>query len=71
MESVAPAAPAGPVDPTAPGSCFPGWDRSTSYVGGRVVAHEGVNYRAAWWVRTNVPGTEKWYPAWRVVGTCT
>ncbi|QUB99726.1 glycosyl hydrolase family 18 protein [Cellulosimicrobium cellulans] len=64
------AAPAGPVDPTAPGSCFPGWDRSTSYVGGRVVSHEGVNYRAAWWVRTNVPGTEKWYPAWRVVGTC-
>ncbi len=64
------AGPAGPVDPTAPGSCFPGWDRSTSYVGGRVVAHEGVNYRAAWWVRTNVPGTEKWYPAWRVVGTC-
>ena len=64
------AAQAGPVDPDAPGACFPAWDRDTSYPAGRVVSHEGVNYRAAWWVRTNVPGAESWYPSWRVVGTC-
>ncbi|WP_376739801.1 carbohydrate-binding protein [Cellulosimicrobium composti] len=64
------AAQTGPVDPDAPGACFPAWDRDTSYPAGRVVSHEGVNYRAAWWVRTNVPGAESWYPSWRVVGTC-
>ncbi|WP_435736391.1 carbohydrate-binding protein [Cellulosimicrobium sp. PMB13] len=49
--------------------CAEPWDASTVYVGGEVVAHDGVAYRAQWWTRGQEPGASVW-GSWSAVGPC-
>lgn len=49
--------------------CAEPWDASTVYLGGDVVAHDGVNHRAQWWTRGQEPGASVW-GSWSAVGPC-
>lgn len=43
------------------------WYSSGVYTKGDVVAHDGVEYRAAWWTRNQEPGASAYGP-WREIG---
>ncbi|MFV0633418.1 carbohydrate-binding protein [Demequina sp.] len=49
--------------------CAAAWDTSTTYLGGELVSRDGVNYRALWWTRGQVPGDSAW-SAWAAVAPC-
>ncbi|WP_281348864.1 carbohydrate-binding protein [Listeria valentina] len=38
------------------------WDATQIYTAGESVFYKGKRYRAKWWTRGNIPGTEKWGP---------
>lgn len=58
------------------GSCTtPAWSSATTYVGdatlgagkGEVVSYNGIKYRAQWWTKGDIPGTNS---VWLNLGTC-
>ncbi|WP_258726262.1 glycosyl hydrolase family 18 protein [Cellulomonas sp. NS3] len=59
------ATPGPSVDP----ACAAPWYASGVYTSGDVVAHDGVEYRAAWWTRAQAPGRSSSGP-WTPVGPC-
>ena len=42
------------------------WNSDSVYVGGDLVIYQGQMYRAKWWTRGDVPGTQQWGP-WEAV----
>ncbi|WP_205757209.1 carbohydrate-binding protein [Listeria kieliensis] len=38
------------------------WDETQIYTAGDLVFYKGKSYRAKWWTKGNLPGTEKWGP---------
>ncbi|UOE45594.1 glycosyl hydrolase family 18 protein [Agromyces larvae] len=49
-------------------SCAAPWYAASVYTAGDVISYGGVEYRAKWWTRNQVPG-DQWGP-WEAIGGC-
>jgi predicted carbohydrate-binding protein with CBM5 and CBM33 domain len=60
----------GPGEPEPPECAAPTWNSGSVYLGGDLVSHQGVEYRARWWTQGEEPGTTGEWGVWQPLGEC-